>query len=204
MEEKILLVTAGQGPLECCRVVYRVQEMLITQAHKLGLEVEVIESVRAGKPGTLHSSTLMFTGKVPEVFLSEWKGTVQWVGQSPYRPSHKRKNWFVGVEVLDSPLRLDDDMSDVTFETLRASGPGGQNVNKVESAVRIRHKGTGIQIQVMDSRSQLENKKIAIGRLAERIEELQNERNSQLLQNTWTEHNSLLRGNPVKVIKRAL
>lgn len=204
MEEKILLITAGQGPLECCRVVYRVQEMLIAQAHKLGLEVEVIESVRAGKPGTLHSSTLKFTGKVPEVFLSEWKGTVQWVGQSPYRPSHKRKNWFVGVEVLDSPLRLDYDMSDVTFETLRASGPGGQNVNKVESAVRIRHKGTGIQIQVMDSRSQLENKKIAIGRLAERIEELQNERNSQLLQNTWTEHNSLLRGNPVKVIKRAL
>lgn len=204
MEEKILLVTAGQGPLECCRVVYRVQEMLIAQAHKLGLEVEVIESVRAGKPGTLHSSTLKFTGKVPELFLSEWKGTVQWVGQSPYRPSHKRKNLFVGVEVLDSPLRLDYDMSDVTFETLRASGPGGQNVNKVESAVRIRHKGTGIQILVMDSRSQLENKKIAIGRLAERIEELQNERNSQLLQNTWTEHNSLLRGNPVKVIKRAL
>lgn len=204
MEEKILLVTAGQGPVECCRVVYRLQEMLITQAHKLGLEVEVIESVRAGKPGTLHSSTLKFTGKVPEVFLSEWKGTVQWVGQSPYRPSHKRKNWFVGVEVLDSPLRLDYDMSDVTFETLRASGPGGQNVNKVESAVRIRHKGTGIQIQVMDSRSQLENKKIALRRLAERIEEMQNERSSQLLQNTWTEHNSLLRGNPVKVIKRAL
>ena len=204
MEEKILLLTAGQGPLECCRAVFRVQEMLIAQAHKLGLIVEVMESVRAEKPGTFHSSTLKFTGKVPESFLSEWRGTVQWVAQSPYRPLHKRKNWFIGVEVLGSSSQIDYDISDVTYETFRASGPGGQNVNKVESAVRIRHNATGIQIQVMDSRSQLENKKIALRRLTERLEDMQNERSLALQKSSWSEHNALLRGNAVKVIRKPL
>lgn len=204
MEEIILLVTAGQGPLECCRVVYRVQEMLTIEAHKLGLTVEVFDSVQAEKPGTLHSCALKFKGRIPDAFISEWQGTVQWIAQSPYRPAHKRKNWFIGVEVLDNASTISWDKSGVTFETFRASGPGGQNVNKVESAVRIRHHSTGIQIQVMDSRSQLENKKIALRRLTQKLEDLQNKQTSQLQQNSWTEHNSLQRGNPVKVIRKPL
>ena len=204
MVETILLVTAGQGPLECCRVVYRVQEMLTAQAHKLGLKVEGCDTVQAEKPGALHSCALRFKGKIPEVFISEWQGTVQWIAQSPYRPAHKRKNWFVGVEVLENASKISWDKSEVSYETFRASGPGGQNVNKVESAVRIRHNSTGIYIQVMDSRSQLENKKIALRRLAERIEELENKQASQAQQNTWTGHHSLERGNPVKVIRKVL
>jgi peptide chain release factor len=178
--------------------------MLRAQAHKLGLEVEVVNTVQAEKPGTLHSCTLRFNGKIPDGLVSEWQGTVQWIAQSPYRPAHKRKNWFIGVELLDSTSKINWDESEVTYETFRASGPGGQNVNKVESAVRIRHASTGIQIQVMDSRSQLENKKIAFRRLTEKLEILQKEQISQLQQNTWTEHNSLQRGNPVKVFRQAL
>jgi peptide chain release factor len=178
--------------------------MLTIEAHKLGLTVEVFDSVQAESPGTLNSCKLKFKGNIPDAFISEWQGTVQWIAQSPYRSTHKRKNWFIGIEVLDNASKISWDKAEVSYETFRASGPGGQNVNKVESAVRIRHNGTGIQIQVMDSRSQLENKKIALRRLTQKIEDLQNKQSSQLLQNTWTEHNSLERGNPVRVIRKPL
>lgn len=204
MEEKIFLITAGQGPLECCRVVYKVQELLVDQAHKLGLDVEVVNNVQAEKPGTFHSCTLKFQGQVPDDLVVEWQGTIQWIAQSPYRPAHKRKNWFIGVEILANTSKQSWELSDVTYETFRASGPGGQNVNKVESAVRIRHRSTGLVVQVMDSRSQLENKRIAFKRLVKKLENLQIEQASQLKRCVWTEHGSLERGNPVKVIRKAL
>lgn len=204
MEEKIFLITAGHGPLECCRAVYRIKELIINQASKLKLEVEVVEEIIAERTNTLHSCILKLKGCVPEFMLREWRGTVQWTAQSPYRPLHKRKNWFVGIELLESRTALSWSESEVTFQTFRASGPGGQNVNKVESAVRIKHEASGIEIQVMDSRSQLENKKIALRRLAEKIEAFQNEQALQLKQNTWTEHLTVERGNPVKVIRQVL
>lgn len=204
MEGKIILLSSGRGPLECCRAVYKVQELLIADARKLGLQVEVLEAIPADKKGTFQSCTLRLRGNVPDSFIREWQGTIQWIAQSPYRPSHKRKNWFVGLEVLDFHSIPRFESSEVTFETFRASGPGGQNVNKVESAVRIRHHLTGIQIQVMDTRSQLENKKIALKRLAEKLDALKNEEASKLKQDTWTGHQALERGNAVKVIRKPL
>ncbi|MXV52453.1 peptide chain release factor H [Pedobacter sp. HMF7647] len=204
MEEKIFLITAGSGPLECCRAVYKVRELLIAQARKLDLQVEILDEIPAEKTGALQSCTLRFKGFVPEVFMNEWQGTVQWIAASPYRPAHKRKNWFVGVEILENGAPVSWNESEVTFETFRASGPGGQNVNKVESAVRVTHQHTGIQIRVADTRSQLENKSIALKRLAQKLEALQNEQASQLRHDTRNKHLSLERGNPVKVIRGPL
>ena len=200
MEKIIIQITSGRGPVECCRVVARVQEKMLAQARNNGIEMEVLENRKADLKGTLLSATILAKGKNLQAFVREWRGTVQWIAQSPYRKFHKRKNWYVGVEIFDVKERLPWNPQEVVFETCRASGPGGQNVNKVETAVRGTHLASGIRVLAMDSRSQLQNKKLCLQRLQEKVLAWQT---GQLLlqqQARWQEHNVLERGNAVKTI----
>lgn len=204
MEKVIIQITSGRGPAECSRVVAKVQERILAQARKSEIEAEVLENSNAGLKGALLSSTILAKGSNLQTFVKEWRGTIQWIAQSPYRKMHKRKNWFVGVEIFDvkEPLRWNP--KEVIFETCRASGPGGQNVNKVETAVRGTHIPSGIKVLAMDSRSQLQNKKLCLERLEAKVLAWNT---SQLIsgqQNRWQEHNELERGNPVKTITEKL
>ncbi len=200
MEKIIIQITAGRGPIECCRVVARVQERILTQARKTGIETEVLDNKKADLNGTLSSATILAKGPALQALVKEWQGTVQWIGQSPYRKFHKRKNWFVGVEIFDVKEVLQWDPRDVVLDTCRASGPGGQHVNKVETAVRGTHLPSGIQVLAMDSRSQLENKKRCLKRLEEKVIAWQTRQLIGQQQARWQEHNSLERGNAVKTI----
>jgi peptide chain release factor len=200
MEKIIVQITAGRGPVECCRVVARVQERMLAQARRNRIEMEVLQNKKADLNGTLYSATILAKGSGLQAFVKEWQGTVQWIGQSPYRKFHKRKNWFVGVEIFDVKEVLQWNLHDLVMETCRSSGPGGQNVNKMETAVRGTHIPSGIQVLAMDSRSQLQNKKLCVKRLEEKVMAW---RTSQLIsqqKTRWQEHNSLERGNAVKTI----
>ncbi|WP_228085061.1 peptide chain release factor H [Mucilaginibacter sp. JRF] len=200
----MIQITSGKGPAECCRVVACVQSLMMKQAKQQGIKLEVLENKPGEQNGTLLSATMMAGGENLGAFIAEWAGTVQWIAQSPYRRFHKRKNWFVGVAAFDIKQMPQWNPKDVKLETCRSSGPGGQNVNKVETAVRGTHQPSGLQVMAMDSRSQLENKKLCLARLEAKVMVWQTEQLMQQQQHQWQQHNQLLRGNPVKTIKAEL
>ena len=205
MNNKIYLqITSGRGPAECCRVVALVLEKILRQAKKLDLNAEVLDREPGVINRTLFSATLSVEGKGSEDIVKEWEGTVQWIAQSPYRVFHKRKNWFIGVKTFRTPDMKTFNDKDFSYQTLRASGPGGQHVNKTESAVRIIHLPSGMSVTASDQRSQLQNKKLATERLLLKLATWEIEQAMQIAQENWNNHNQLQRGNPVKVIKEQL
>lgn len=204
MKKMMIQITSGKGPAECCRVVACVQSLMMKQAKQQGFQMQELENKAGELKGTLLSSTMMLIGNNLDDFLKEWVGTIQWIAQSPYRRNHKRKNWFVGVTAFDVKTLMQWDPKDVKLETCRSSGPGGQNVNKVETAVRGTHLPSGLQVLVMDTRSQLENKKLCLSRLQEKVLVWQAEQLMEQQQNQWQNHYELARGNAVKVIRRDL
>lgn len=204
MKKMIIQITSGKGPAECCRVVACVQSLMLKQAKQHGIEVDVLENKPGELNGTLLSATMMVEGYNLEAFVKDWNGTIQWIAQSPYRKYHKRKNWFVGVAAFDVKKLIQWNLKDVKLETCRSSGPGGQHVNKVETAVRGTHLPSGIQVMMMDTRSQLENKKLCLARLEAKILIWKTEQLMEQQQSYWQEHNVLKRGNPIKTIKAEL
>jgi peptide chain release factor len=181
--------------------VAQVVKKMMEEASASNIDSLIVQRNKGTEAGTLDSALIRFNGKNLKAFANAWIGTILWVGQSPYRKFHKRKNWYVGVNeiVQDESFQWND--NDVSFQTLRSSGPGGQHVNKTESAVRAIHNPSGLSVTASDSRSQLQNKKLAIDRLKTKLEQRQINEFSKTEQTNWQQHNTLERGNPVKVFK---
>ena len=199
MDKEYIQITSGRGPVECCRVVVLVMNKIIEQARSLGYEVEVVEHEDGPNDGCMFSATLAIESEHAISLKDEWEGSVLWVAQkNPFRPWHRRKNWFVGVHFF-KPLQTGTiSERDITYETLRSSGPGGQNVNKVESAVRAIHVPTGITVLASDERLQIQNKRLARERLLMKLSAIDEERRLHHNHEVWMNHNSLERGNPVQ------
>lgn len=204
MEEKIVQITSGKGPEECERAVFLVLEKMLKQAQKLKSEIEMMELITGKYENTYLSATFKIKGESIDEFCREWKGSIQWVSQSPYRKFHKRKNWFIGVSIHELPKKNVWDEKDFSFQTLRASGPGGQNVNKVETAVRAIHNPTGLSVTSSNERSQIQNKKTAMERLKNKLIANQLSEENRKQHGKWIELNELERGNAVKVFREGL
>jgi peptide chain release factor len=95
----LLQITSGRGPVECCWVVARLSETMQTDASRQGLCAAVIEEEPGTENGTLFSAMIHIDGDGCNAYAASWVGTVQWIGNSPFRHGHKRKNWFVGVNL---------------------------------------------------------------------------------------------------------
>ena len=202
MEKTYIQITSGRGPVECCRVVVLVMQKIIEQTRKLGLETELVEHEDGPQDGCMFSATLAVQGDGISLLTDEWEGSVLWVAQkNPFRPWHRRKNWFVGVHAFKPLEKARVSERDITYDTLRASGPGGQNVNKVETAVRATHRPSGISVVASDLRSQSQNKKLAYERLMMKLSALEEEKQMHQTRDVWMNHNTLERGNPVKKFK---
>lgn len=204
MEKTYLQITSGRGPVECCRVVALVLEKILREAQKRKLRVEILEKETGPVNRTLLSAVVALEGASCDVLADEWEGTVLWIARSPYRIHHRRKNWFVGVQTFLLSESREATEDDIRYETLRASGPGGQHVNKTESAVRAVHIPSGISVVASDQRSQWQNKKLATERLLVKLTTWNIEQAMIQAQTNWSNHNSLQRGNPVKIIQEEL
>lgn len=201
MKTKIIQITSGRGPAECCWVVAQVLKAFIKALKDKGIAYAILNKEQGTENRTLQSVSLQIKGEDLDLFLKPWKGTIQWIGKSKSRVYHKRKNWFIGLFEIEANQTFQLDDKDIVYQATRSSGPGGQNVNKVSSAVRATHKPSNLQVLVMDSRSQHQNKKIAKQRLQEKVAQLQLQALKKNVKHQWENHLQLQRGNPVKVFK---
>lgn len=205
MSERIWLqISSGRGPAECQLAVAKLAAVLETEARKQSLACELIDLVEGEARGTALSALLSIEGEHARAFALRNRGSVLWICRSPVRPTHKRKTWFVGVEVLVPPeLGRTDSIQakDVVFEAMRASGPGGQHVNKTESAVRATHRPTGLVATAREERSQAMNRRLALARLAGLLAQGAEAAQADAERGRWVQHDALERGRPIRTFE---
>lgn len=200
-----LQLSAGHGPAECTWVVARLAEHLLVAAAAAGVEATRLVGVPGDAPHTLRSQLIELAEGPCEAFAEAWCGSVLWVGRSPFRPEHRRRNWFVQVTRVAVPDD-DDDLPEPRAEELeisamRSSGAGGQNVNKRSTAVRVRHRDSGITVVARDERTQAANRRSALRRLAWLIREAARAQRDAGQRAQWDAKGQVERGNPRRVFR---
>ncbi|MCL2591740.1 MAG: peptide chain release factor H [Defluviitaleaceae bacterium] len=187
----LIQITSGRGPNEC---ELAVGLFLSSLKSELG-ELEILAEEKGRYNGTFKSILV----KISE--NTSLCGTIQCVFKSPYRPNHKRKNWFIGIKQIDEPNGsiYETAVGGIVYQTYRSGGKGGQHINKTESAVRAIHTATGLSAISQDERSQHLNKKIALERLQKMLTGIKDEIDLFSQHELNHNHNLLARGNPIRI-----
>ena len=199
MDTKVIQLTASKGPAECAWVVAKILKIFLKELANDNIDYKILHKENGIENGTVQSVSIEIKGKKLTLFLKNWLGTLQWIGTSTFRKYNKRKNWFIGCNELTQYQQKTIQEHEIQFQAIRSSGAGGQHVNKVSSAVRAKHLPTGVQVLVSDSRSQHQNKKIAIERLKEKIANHNTSQLKETIKSEWENHLTLQRGNSVRI-----
>lgn len=198
----VLQLSAGKGPDECARAVALAFRRIQHECNQQGLVVEVLESQAGGVAISYQHILLSVSGHNAGKYVENWKGSMLWQNSSPFRLRHKRKNWYFSGEVFCVDAENDELKSqDVEFSSCRASGAGGQHVNTTDSAVRAKHRPSGLTVRVESQRSQHANKKLALTLLACKLRQQKEHNAENKKQLQWQQHQRLERGNPQRIFK---
>ncbi len=188
----IMQISSGMGPVECRAAVGGIYREL----KKEFPDIAMVTSVKGEVDGAF--SSIIFCS---EQDLSELKGTMLWICKSSYRPGHKRKNWFVDVSIIPEAEEVDAGLTKekIKIEKFHSGGPGGQNVNKVETGVRVTHLPTGIIVSSTKERSQQANIQDAMKKLTSILREVNTANKDKQKNDAWSRHAQIVRGNPVRI-----
>ncbi|HEX8627972.1 MAG TPA: peptide chain release factor H [Catenuloplanes sp.] len=193
-------MSAGRGPQECAWAVARLLRRLEADATGRSLATRRIETVPGDRPDTYRSVLVRVHGDGAADFIGSWTGTLCWQAPSPYRPSTGRKNWYVIARPceVDAPATSFVE-SDVDMVACRTGGPGGQHRNKASTAVRAKHRPSGIVVVVDTERQFSQNRRLALELIRQRIQDGNHAAGRAVTTARWRVHDELVRGDPTRV-----